>query len=129
MNRRPLGIGIINFAYWMAKNSSTYQEPDLEMVDTWAEAWSYYLIKASADLAVEKGACPLSNETKYGHGLTPNQTYKKDVDELVKHQERADWKGLRKQLKETGGGILVLPCGYGKTCIGLYLISQMKKLK
>ena len=102
MNRRPLGIGIINFAYWMAKNSSTYQEPDLEMVDTWAEAWSYYLIKASADLAVEKGACPLSNETKYGQGLTPNQTYKKDVDELVKHQERADWKALRKQLKETG---------------------------
>ena len=102
MNRRPLGIGIINFAYWMAKNSSTYQEPDLEMVDTWAEAWSYYLIKASADLAVEKGACPLSNETKYGQGLTPNQTYKKDVDELVKHTERADWKSLRKQLKETG---------------------------
>jgi len=102
MNRRPLGIGIINFAYWMAKNSSTYQEPNLEMVDTWAEAWSYYLIKASADLAVEKGACPLSNETKYGQGLTPNQTYKKDVDELVKHQERADWKALRKQLKETG---------------------------
>ncbi|MDP7389224.1 MAG: hypothetical protein QF806_03750, partial [Pseudomonadales bacterium] len=69
MNRRPLGIGIINFAYWMAKNSSTYQEPDLEMVDTWAEAWSYYLIKASADLAVEKGACPKSDETKYGQGF------------------------------------------------------------
>jgi len=102
MNRRPLGIGIINFAYWMAKNSSTYQEPDLEMVDTWAEAWSYYLIKASADLAVEKGACPKSDETKYGQGLTPNQTYKKDVDELIKHTERADWKALRKQLKETG---------------------------
>ena len=102
MNRRPLGIGIINFAYWMAKNGSTYQEPDLEMVDTWTEAWSYYLIKASADLAVEKGACPKSNETKYGKGITPNQTYKTDVDELVKHQERADWKSLRKQLKETG---------------------------
>ena len=102
MNRRPLGIGIINFAYWMAKNDSTYQEPDLEMVDTWTEAWSYYLIKASADLAVEKGACPKSNETKYSLGITPNQTYKKDVDELVKHQERADWDSLRKQLKETG---------------------------
>ena len=102
MNRRPLGIGIINFAYWMAKNDSTYQEPDLEMVDTWTEAWSYYLIKASADLAVEKGACPKSDETKYSLGITPNQTYKKDVDELVKHQERADWKSLRKQLKETG---------------------------
>ena len=102
MNRRPLGIGIINFAYWLAKNGTTYQEPDLEMVDTWTEAWSYYLIKASNDLAKEKGACPKSNETKYGQGITPNQTYKKDLDELVKHQERADWKTLRADLKEHG---------------------------
>ena len=102
MNRRPLGIGIINFAYWLAKNDSTYQEPNLELVDEWAEAWSYALIKTSAELAQEKGACPKSEETKYGQGLTPNQTYKKDVDELVKHKERQDWKGLRKQLLETG---------------------------
>jgi len=102
MNRRPLGIGIINFAYWLAKNDSTYQEPNLELVDEWAEAWSYALVKASADLAEEKGACPKSEETKYGQGLTPNQTYKKDVDELVKHKERQDWKGLRKQLLKTG---------------------------
>ena len=102
MNRRPLGIGIINFAYWLAKNDTTYQDPNLELVDEWAEAWSYYLIKASADLAVEKGAIAKNLETKYGHGITPNQTYKADVDELVKHKERMDWKGLRKQLKETG---------------------------
>ena len=101
-NRRPLGVGIINFAYWLAKNDSTYQEPNLELVDEWAEAWSYGLIKASADLAVEKSACPLNNETKYGQGLTPNQTYKEDVDELVKHKERQDWKSLRKQLADTG---------------------------
>ena len=30
-------------------------------------------------------------------------------------------------LKSTGGGLLVLPCGYGKTCIALYLISLIKK--
>ena len=102
MNRRPLGIGIINFAYWLAKNDTNYQDPNLELVDEWAEAWSYFLIKASADLAVEKGSCPGTNETKYGQGITPNQTYKKDVDELVKHKERMDWKGLRKKLKETG---------------------------
>ena len=100
--RRPLGVGIINFAFWLAKNDTNYQDPNLELVDEFAEAWSYYLIKASADLAVEKGACPGTNETKYGDGITPNQTYKKDVDELVKHQERMDWKGLRKQLKDTG---------------------------
>lgn len=102
MNRRPLGIGIINFAYWLAKNDSTYQDPNLELVDEWAEAWSYYLIKSSADLAVEKGACPKVLETKYGHGITPNQTYKRDVDELVKHTERLDWPALRQQLKDTG---------------------------
>ena len=102
MNRRPLGVGIVNFAYWLAKNDSTYQEPNLELVDEWAEAWSYGLIKASVELAKEKGACPKSDETKYGQGITPNQTYKVDVDELIKHKERQDWKQLRKDLKEFG---------------------------
>ena len=103
--RRPIGVGIINFAYWMAKHDLSYQDittEGLELVDEYAEAWSYYLIKASADLAVEKGNIPGICETKYGSGITPNQTYKKDLDELVKHKERQDWKGLREQLKETG---------------------------
>lgn len=103
--RRPLGIGIINFAYWMAKNSLSYQDIDsagLALIDEWAEAWSYYLIKASADLAVEFGACSGTNETKYGLGITPNQTYASALDELVPHQERMDWDGLREQLKTTG---------------------------
>ena len=100
--RRPLGIGIINFAFWLAKNDTNYQDPNLELVDEWAEAWSYYLIKASADLAIEKGCIPGNHETKYGQGITPNQTYKEEVNQLVKHKERMDWKGLRKQLKETG---------------------------
>ena len=102
MKRRPIGIGIINFAYWLAKNDTTYQNPNLELVDEWAEAWSYYLIKASADLAAEQGACPGTPETQYGQGITPNQTYKRDVDELVQHVERMPWDELRTQLKETG---------------------------
>ena len=103
--RRPIGVGIINFAYWMAKHDLTYQDIDadgLNLIDEYAEAWSYYLIKASADLAAEQGAIPGVMETKYGHGITPNQTYKKDLDELVPHQERMDWAALRAQLKETG---------------------------
>jgi len=103
--RRPLGVGIINFAYWLAKNDLNYQHIDangLALVDEWAEAWSYYLIKASADLAAEQGAPSGNMETKYGHGITPNQTYKKDLDELVPHVERMDWTGLREQLKATG---------------------------
>jgi len=101
-NRRPLGVGIINFAYWLAKNDSTYSNPNLELVDEWAEAWSYYLIKASADLAAETSACPLSKETKYGHGILPIDTYKREVDELVEPNFKQDWDELRKQLKDTG---------------------------
>jgi ribonucleoside-diphosphate reductase alpha chain len=100
---RPLGVGIINFAYWLAKNDLTYTNPAaLAKVDEWAEAWSYYLIKASADLATEQGACRLSNETKYGKGIVPCDTRKIDIDELVPHIERMDWDGLREQLKATG---------------------------
>ena len=102
IKRRPLGVGIINLAYFLAKNDTNYSNPNLELIDQYAEAWSYYLIKASADLAVEQGACPGTNETKYGDGLTPNQTYKQDVDELVPHQERLPWNKLREQLKATG---------------------------
>ena len=103
--RRPIGVGIINFAYWMAKHDLSYQNitsEGLNLIDEYAEAWSYYLIKASADLAAEQGAIPGIMETKYGHGITPNQTYAKALDELIPHVERMDWAGLREQLKETG---------------------------
>ena len=105
MKRRPLGVGIINFAFWLAKHDLNYQDIDkkgLALVDEWAEAWSYYLIKASADLAIDKGNIDGIYETKYGDGITPNQTYKQELDELVPHKERQDWKGLREQLKATG---------------------------
>lgn len=103
MNRRPLGVGIINFAYFLAKNDLSYSDPRaLQLVDEYAEAWSYYLIKASNQLAIEKGAAPKSNETKYGHGILPIDTYKREVDELVPHTERMDWASLRESLKEHG---------------------------
>lgn len=94
-NRRPLGVGIINFAYWLARNDSNYSSPNLDLVHEYAEAWSYYLIKASVDLAEEVGACPKSNETKYSGGIMPIDTYKKDVDELVQPNYKMDWETLR----------------------------------
>ena len=102
MNRRPLGVGIINLAYWLAKNDITYQNPNLSLVDEYAEAWSFYLIKASVELAKEKGACLKSEDTKYAEGITPNMTYKKDLDELVDHEERLPWDSLRSDLQIHG---------------------------
>ena len=100
---RPLGVGIINFAYWLAKNGLKYGDDSaLEMVDEYAEAWSYYLIKASIDLAKEKGACNGNSHTKYSAGIMPIDTRKREVDELVPHQERMPWDSLRRAAKETG---------------------------
>ena len=102
-NRRPLGVGIINLAYWLAKNDLSYSDPRaLPVVDRWAQHWSYYLIKASVDLAAERGACPKSNETRYHDGILPVDTYKPEVDELVPHQDCVDWSGLRERLREHG---------------------------
>ena len=107
--RRPLGIGIINFAYWLAKNDLNYQDIDeqgLMKVDTMAEAWSYYLIKASVKLAKEKGACEWSDQTKYGQGILPIDTYKKDVDALMGNSGASKllvpWAVIREDLKEYG---------------------------
>ena len=102
MKRRPIGIGIINFAYWLAKNDTNYSNPDLDLVDEWAEAWSYYLIKASNTLAIENGNIEGICETRYGDGVVPMDTRKTDVDELTPYVERQDWASLRESLREHG---------------------------
>ena len=102
MKRRPLGVGIINLAYWLAKNNSSYEEPNLELLDEYAEAWSYYLIKASHKLAQDKEPCTAFRETKYSEGILPIDTRKEDVDELVEHKERLNWEVLRMQLRNDG---------------------------
>jgi len=100
---RPLGIGIINFAYFLAKNDVSYSDPEaLALVDEYAEAWSYYLIKASADLAEEQGACTRWQDLKSAKGILPIDTRKRDVDELVPYQERMPWQSLREQIQRTG---------------------------
>jgi ribonucleoside-diphosphate reductase alpha chain len=100
---RPLGVGIINFAYFLAKNGVSYSDPAaLPIVDEYAEAWSYYLIKASADLAKEQGPCERWQDLKYADGQLPIDTRKREVDSLVPHTERMAWQALREQILDSG---------------------------
>lgn len=98
---RPLGIGIVNLAFWMVKNNMTYTEPNIDKIDEYAEAWSYYLIKASADLAAEKGSIPI-NLLKYSDGIMPVDLAKPEVRALVRRERTMDWDGLREQIKTSG---------------------------
>ena len=95
---RPLGVGIINLAYFLARNGVKYDDSALPLVDEYAEAWSYYLIKASVDLAKEKGPCEAVDKTRYALGMVPIDTRKRDIDELVPFSERMDWEQLRADL-------------------------------
>ena len=74
----------------------------LELVDEITEAFQYYLLKASNNLAVEKGKCEYFEMTKYSDGILPIDTYKKDLDKIVKRKLSYDWKQLRKDIQEHG---------------------------
>lgn len=103
--RRQLGIGVINFAYWMAKNGFTYDNVSgeaLTEIHRWFEAWSYHLISASINLAEQRGACSSIADTKYSKGIVPIDTYKKDVDDLVDPVYYMDWDELRNRLRASG---------------------------
>ena len=101
--RRSLGIGYIGLAHYLAKNKSKYEDKSaLKIVDEITEAFQYYLLKASNDLAKEKGACELFNRTKYSSGILPIDTYKKDVDEIVKRKLSYNWEHLREEIQEHG---------------------------
>jgi len=101
--RRSLGVGYIGLAHYLAKHGEHYDDPGAwKLVHDLTEAFQYYLIKATVNLAKEKGACEYSHRTKYGQGILPIDTYKKDVDELVPNELKYDWEGLRAQVKQYG---------------------------
>ena len=103
MGRRTLGIGVINFAYYLAKNGVRYSDGSANnLTHRTFEAIQYYLLKASNRLAQEQGACPWFNETTYAQGILPIDTYKKDLDAICSEPLHYDWETLRKEIKETG---------------------------
>ena len=103
MGRRTLGIGVINFAYYLAKNNVKYSDGSANaLIHRTFEAMQYYLMRASCNLAKEKGACPKFNETTYSQGLMPIDTYKKDLDKICSEPLHYDWDSLRADIKQYG---------------------------
>ena len=101
--RRSLGVGYIGLAHYLAKNGVGYEdEKAYKLVHDLTEAFQYNLIKATVQLAKEKGACEYSNRTKYHNGILPIDTYKNDVDEIVPNNLNYDWESLRKLVVQYG---------------------------
>jgi len=101
--RRSLGIGYIGLAHYLAKNKVNYADENAwKLVHDLTEAFQYYLLKASNELAKERGACEYFNRTKYSDGILPIDTYKKDVDAVVENNLNYDWDSLRNDIREFG---------------------------
>lgn len=103
LKRRSLGIGITNFAYWLAKNNVNYDSPEaLPLVDELMEHIQYYGIKASVNLAKEYGVATYFNRTKYSDGILPIDTYNKNIDLIVNRKYSLNWEDLRKDILKYG---------------------------
>ena len=101
--RRSLGVGFIGLAHYLAKLGFNYDSQEAwDAVHGLSESFQYYLLKASNQLAKEKGACEYFNRTKYSNGTLPIDTYKKDVDEITKPDYEHDWESLRKPIMAHG---------------------------
>ncbi len=101
--RRSLGIGYIGLAHYLAKLGFKYDSQEAwDAVHGLSESFQYYLLKASNQLAKEKGACQYFERTKYSHGILPIDTYKKDVDEITSVEYQHDWEALRRDIMDSG---------------------------
>ena len=103
LGRRSLGVGYIGLAHYLAKNGWKYDSQEAwDAVHKLTESFQYYLLKASNDIAKEKGPCADFSSTKYSDGILPIDTYKRDVDEITKVELKHDWETLRGSILEFG---------------------------
>jgi ribonucleoside-diphosphate reductase alpha chain len=101
--RRSLGIGYIGLAHYLAKLGFNYDSQGAwDAVHGLSESFQYYLLKASNQIAKEKGHCEYFGRTKYADGILPIDTYKKDVDQVSSVSLQHDWESLRVSILEHG---------------------------
>ena len=101
--RRSLGVGFIGLAHYLAKLGYAYDSQEAwDAVHGLSESFQYYLLKASNQIAKEKGWCHDFGRTKYADGILPIDTYKNDVDEICSQELVHDWEGLRASINEFG---------------------------
>lgn len=101
--RRTLGIGVVNYAHWIAKNGFKYSDGSAnQATHSLFEEIQYSLLKASCGLAEEKGRCEWFEDTTYAQGLLPIDRYNKNVDSVVSNDLKMDWELLREDILTYG---------------------------
>jgi len=105
LKRRTLGVGVINYAHYLAKHGVKYSDGSaLGLTHRLFEAIQFNLLKASCNLAKDNiaGACEKFCDTNYAKGILPIDTYKADLDEICNEPLLCDWEGLRADIQTYG---------------------------
>ncbi|AEM00889.1 ribonucleotide reductase alpha subunit [Escherichia phage wV7] len=99
--RRNLGVGVTNYAAWLASNFASYEDAN-DLTHELFERLQYGLIKASIKLAKEKGPCEYYSDTRWSRGELPIDWYNKKIDQIASPKYVCDWSSLREDLKLFG---------------------------
>lgn len=103
LTRRSLGVGVINYAYYLARQGVRYSDGTaLALTHRTFEAIQFYLLQASMELAREQGACAAFADTRYAAGMLPIDIYKRDIDAICSEPLHLDWEGLRNSIADHG---------------------------
>jgi len=105
--RRSVGIGVFNYAYYLAKNKALPESDEAKELTFRAfEDLAYFLHKASIELAKERGRAPWFHKTKYADGILPQDLSKSPFKN--KFEYKRNWDKIRKDYKSIGGRFSVL---------------------
>ena len=99
----PVIFQCVKLRIFFANANPRYDDPEAcNLVDELMEYVQFYMIKASVELAKEKGACEWFDRTKYSKGVLPIDTYCKEVDKVVTRKLKLPWEKLRKDIAKHG---------------------------
>ena len=100
---RPLGLGVIDFAGWLARNGKRYSDGSGNRIThALFEALSWCAIEASSDRAVGRGRFPGWENTRWSQGLMPVDRYKPELDSEHSPEYFMDWDALRRKVVVQG---------------------------
>ena len=97
---RAIGLGVMGEAQMIAERKIMFGSKEhMELIDEIMERISYEAIDTSANLAQEKGACPLFFGSNWQKGILPIDTANENAKELVQREYVKDWDALRKKVQ------------------------------
>ena len=103
LKTRAIGLGVMGEAQMLAESQIMFGSKEhFNKINEIMEAFSYYTISSSCDLAKEKDAYPQFEGSNWSKGIFPNDHTKQEVKDLTDNVMMYDWNELKEKVKKDG---------------------------